>query len=64
VHAVYAGPELTGLMHADPHPGNFLLLPDGRVGVLDFGAVKQLPDGIPAPWAATPRWCSPTTGAG
>jgi len=49
VHAVYAGPELTGLMHADPHPGNFLLLPDGRVGVLDFGAVKQLPDGIPAP---------------
>ena len=49
VHAVYAGPELTGLMHGDPHPGNFLLLPDGRVGVLDFGAVKQLPDGIPAP---------------
>jgi predicted unusual protein kinase regulating ubiquinone biosynthesis (AarF/ABC1/UbiB family) len=49
VHAVYAGPELTGLMHADPHPGNFLLLSDGRVGVLDFGAVTQLPDGIPAP---------------
>ena len=49
VHAIYAGPELTGLMHADPHPGNFLLLPDGRVGVLDFGAVKRLPGGIPAP---------------
>ena len=49
VHAIYAGPELTGLMHADPHPGNFMLLPDGRVGVLDFGAVKRLPGGIPAP---------------
>ena len=36
-------------MHADPHPGNFMLLPDGRVGVLDFGAVKRLPGGIPAP---------------
>ncbi|MCW2545519.1 MAG: transporter, ATP-binding protein, partial [Frankiales bacterium] len=49
VHVIYSGPELTGLMHADPHPGNFMLLPDGRVGVLDFGAVKRLPDGIPAP---------------
>ena len=27
-----------GLVHADPHPGNFRLLPDGRLGVLDFGA--------------------------
>ncbi len=49
VHVIYAGPELTGLLHADPHPGNFMLLPDGRVGVLDFGAVKRLPGGIPAP---------------
>lgn len=43
-----AGPHLAGLLHADPHPGNFLLMPDGRFGVLDFGAVKQLPDGMPA----------------
>ncbi len=49
VHAIYAGPELTGLMHGDPHPGNFLLLGDGRLGVLDFGAVHRLPGGIPAP---------------
>jgi predicted unusual protein kinase regulating ubiquinone biosynthesis (AarF/ABC1/UbiB family) len=49
VHVIYAGPELTGLMHADPHPGNFMLLPDGRLGVLDFGAVKRLPGGIPTP---------------
>ena len=30
------------LIHADPHPGNFLVLPDGRLGVLDFGATKKL----------------------
>lgn len=42
-----AGPGRAGLLHADPHPGNFRLLPDGRLGVLDFGAVKQLPDGLP-----------------
>jgi predicted unusual protein kinase regulating ubiquinone biosynthesis (AarF/ABC1/UbiB family) len=32
----------TRLVHADPHPGNFLVLPDGRLGVLDFGATKLL----------------------
>jgi predicted unusual protein kinase regulating ubiquinone biosynthesis (AarF/ABC1/UbiB family) len=36
-------PFLTGgMIHADPHPGNFILQPDGRLGVLDFGAVKQM----------------------
>lgn len=30
------------LVHGDPHPGNFLVRPDGRLSVLDFGAVKQL----------------------
>ncbi|HUJ26161.1 MAG TPA: AarF/ABC1/UbiB kinase family protein [Myxococcales bacterium] len=30
------------LIHADPHPGNFLVMPDGRLGVLDFGATKRL----------------------
>ena len=43
-----AGPARAGLLHADPHPGNFRLLDDGRFGVLDFGAVKRLPDGMPA----------------
>lgn len=33
---------LEGIAHSDPHPGNFILLPDGRLGVLDFGAIKQL----------------------
>ncbi|MCA1826415.1 MAG: AarF/ABC1/UbiB kinase family protein [Myxococcales bacterium] len=30
------------LVHADPHPGNFLVMADGRLGVLDFGATKLL----------------------
>ena len=42
-----AGPARAGLLHADPHPGNYRLTPDGRFGVLDFGAVKRLPDGMP-----------------
>ncbi len=46
---VFSGPVLAGLLHADPHPGNFRLLPDGRLGVLDFGAVNRLPDGAPEP---------------
>lgn len=29
------------LLHADPHPGNYLFEPDGRIGVLDFGCVKR-----------------------
>src|SRR5690606_1604509 len=40
-------PARAGLLHADPHPGNFLLTPDGRLGVLDYGAVNRLPDGLP-----------------
>ncbi len=44
---LYSGPVLAGLLHADPHPGNFRLLPDGRLGVIDFGAVDHLPDGVP-----------------
>ncbi|MEI2766104.1 MAG: AarF/ABC1/UbiB kinase family protein [Dermatophilaceae bacterium] len=42
-----SGPGRCGLLHADPHPGNFRMLPDGRIGVVDFGAVKRLPDGLP-----------------
>lgn len=40
-------PTRAGLLHADPHPGNFRLTPDGRLGVVDFGAVAHLPDGLP-----------------
>jgi predicted unusual protein kinase regulating ubiquinone biosynthesis (AarF/ABC1/UbiB family) len=32
-----------GMLYADPHPGNYRFLPDGRVAFLDFGCVKVLP---------------------
>ena len=31
-----------GLFHADPHPGNVFALPDGTLGLIDFGAVGRL----------------------
>ena len=37
-----SGPARAGLLHTDPHPGNFLALPDGRLGVLDFGSSLEL----------------------
>jgi predicted unusual protein kinase regulating ubiquinone biosynthesis (AarF/ABC1/UbiB family) len=49
-HAIYAPAACTGWMHADLHSGNFLLLPGGRLGMLDFGAVAATPGGIPAPF--------------
>ncbi len=42
-----AGPARAGLLHADPHPGNFRITPEGKLCVLDFGAVSRLPDGLP-----------------
>ncbi|KGN34953.1 ABC transporter ATP-binding protein [Knoellia sinensis KCTC 19936] len=42
------GPNRARLLHADPHPGNFRITPDGRLGVLDFGAVNRLPAGMPS----------------
>lgn len=33
-----------GLYHADPHPGNLLVTPEGELILLDFGAVSQLSD--------------------
>jgi predicted unusual protein kinase regulating ubiquinone biosynthesis (AarF/ABC1/UbiB family) len=50
VRFLVAGPARTGMLHADPHPGNFRVLPNedgspGKMGVLDFGAVARLADG-------------------
>lgn len=55
---LFSGTARTGLLHADPHPGNFRLIPgdgsgeDGdtaqwRLGVMDFGTVDRLPEGLP-----------------
>jgi len=50
---LFSSPARTGLVHADPHPGNFRLMPrpdgsPGHLGVLDFGAVARLPErGLP-----------------
>jgi predicted unusual protein kinase regulating ubiquinone biosynthesis (AarF/ABC1/UbiB family) len=43
-----SSPFRVGLLHGDPHPGNFFLTDDGRFGVLDFGAVGHYPNGLPA----------------
>jgi len=47
VRFLFAGPSRAGMLHADPHPGNFRIMPDGRLGVVDFGAVARLPEGLP-----------------
>jgi len=49
-----------GFFHADAHPGNFLALPDGRVGFTDFGRVGRLTEEsqdrfIDLVWAAVNR---------
>ncbi len=31
-------------VHADPHPGNFLMRMDGTMGVIDFGCIKEIPE--------------------
>jgi predicted unusual protein kinase regulating ubiquinone biosynthesis (AarF/ABC1/UbiB family) len=47
VRFLFVAPSRVGLLHADPHPGNFRITPDGRLGVVDFGLVARLPDGLP-----------------
>jgi predicted unusual protein kinase regulating ubiquinone biosynthesis (AarF/ABC1/UbiB family) len=42
-----SGPERAGLLHTDPHPGNFRVTPDGALGVLDFGSSLPMPGGLP-----------------
>nr|WP_222131621.1 AarF/UbiB family protein [Pseudonocardia sp. C8] len=52
----YAAPDRTHLLHADPHPGNFGILDDGRLLVLDFGAVARMPDGMPPELVAMTKY--------
>jgi len=32
----------TGFLHADPHPGNFMLMEDGRLAILDYGMMTEI----------------------
>ncbi|MBL9014138.1 MAG: AarF/ABC1/UbiB kinase family protein [Myxococcales bacterium] len=41
-----------GFFHGDPHPGNILVLDDGRLALLDFGLAKELPEGFAASTAS------------
>lgn len=43
----FDAPARVGMMHGDAHPGNFMMAPDGKMIVIDFGAVAPLPDGLP-----------------
>ena len=49
IRFLFAGPARVGMLHADPHPGNFRVLPTpdgllGGLGIVDFGAVARLPE--------------------
>lgn len=64
VRFLFSGPARTGLLHADPHPGNYRIIPNadgspGRLGVLDYGAVARLPEGgLPRPLGRLVRLCA------
>jgi len=47
IHFLFTGPARVGLLHADPHPGNYRILKSGQLGIVDFGAVDRLPHGVP-----------------
>jgi len=48
-------PSRVEMMHGDAHPGNFMLMPDDRMGVIDFGAVAPMPGGFPIELGMTIR---------
>lgn len=37
-------------VHADPHPGNFLVSDDAKLIAIDFGCIKQIPDDFYVPY--------------
>jgi len=51
----FDAPRRLEMMHGDAHPGNFMLLADGKLGVIDFGAVAPLPGGFPIELGMTIR---------
>ena len=75
IRAIYGPFFCAGQIHADPHPGNFMVMSDGRLGLLDFGSVKSFSERFMdtnrrmflqavrrSPWtssASPARWASP-----
>ncbi|MEV0203187.1 AarF/UbiB family protein [Nonomuraea sp. NPDC050691] len=55
VRFLFCSPARVGMLHADPHPGNFRMLPNGKLGILDFGAVNRLPEGYPTAFGQLTR---------
>jgi predicted unusual protein kinase regulating ubiquinone biosynthesis (AarF/ABC1/UbiB family) len=53
---IFDSPRRIEMIHGDAHPGNFMLMPDGKMGVIDFGAVAPLPGGFPVELGATIRY--------
>jgi predicted unusual protein kinase regulating ubiquinone biosynthesis (AarF/ABC1/UbiB family) len=51
----FDAPGRLEMIHGDAHPGNFMLTPDNRMGVIDFGAVAPLPGGFPVELGMTIR---------
>ena len=47
LETLLSSPALVGLLHADPHPGNFMVLTDDRLAMIDYGSVAALPGGVP-----------------
>ena len=68
VRFLFSGPARTGMLHADPHPGNYRIIPDGngspgRLGVLDYGAVARLPErNLPEAMGTLIRLCADNNG--
>jgi predicted unusual protein kinase regulating ubiquinone biosynthesis (AarF/ABC1/UbiB family) len=63
IETLLSSPALVGLLHADPHPGNFLVLPDERLAMIDYGAVAPLPGGVPPVLARILRHLADDEGA-
>ena len=55
VEFIFDAPRRLEMVHGDAHPGNFMLLPDNRMGVIDFGAVAPMPGGLPVELGMTIR---------
>ena len=53
-------------LQADPHPGNYLFMPDGQLGLLDFGCTRALDagfcDAVSKVWSALLRGAADTVG--